>query len=300
VGLVWETTADRTLSGFSGGQSDASAAQAQANALGLGSLPIYFAVDFDATEAQQGPINDYFRGCAIVLGLPRVGGYGGFYVVKRALDAGVVTRAWQTLAWSGGQIDPQINIYQTGATEFSGGVDVDDARKADWGQSGVAAPVNPAPVTQGHVVPDHPVQGKTFGLPTQWWDYDTLQPLNQPKVAAGVTVYWTEAKLVNGKWWDRIAKDPGGTPGSWAMADADVDDGGFDPPHFAPQPAPVPPPAPVPAPTPPQPPAPVPIPVPPPTPVPPPEPAPPLPDTGPTPADDGMLPDDGSESRKRS
>src|SRR4051812_3567405 len=58
VVVVWETTADRALSGYGGGASDAAAAAQQAAADGMpGSRPIYFAIDFDASEGQQGTLN---------------------------------------------------------------------------------------------------------------------------------------------------------------------------------------------------------------------------------------------------
>jgi len=109
-GLVWESTANRALSGNAAGKADAQSALSQANALGFNGA-IYFAVDFDATPAQQAPINDYLNGARIVLG-DRVGVYGGYYVVKRCFDAGVVKWGWQTYAWSGGNWDSRAQIRQ--------------------------------------------------------------------------------------------------------------------------------------------------------------------------------------------
>jgi nucleoid-associated protein YgaU len=134
--VVWETTADRALAGSAAGEADAKSAAAQATAAGMpAGCPIYFAVDFDATPEQQTPINAYLTGAASVLGKAGTGVYGGFYVVKRALDAGVCTFAWQTSAWSGGQWDARAHIRQ-GASATIGGAscDLDTAMVANYGQ----------------------------------------------------------------------------------------------------------------------------------------------------------------------
>lgn len=137
VVIVFETTADRAKSGLAGGKYDAVQALAQAN--GAGAPPnsaIYFAVDFDATEAQQDAINAYLRGAASVLGHDHVGVYGGYYVVKRALDAGVCKYAWQTYAWSGGQWEPRAHLQQYLNAQHVGSASVDFNRavKRDFGQ----------------------------------------------------------------------------------------------------------------------------------------------------------------------
>ncbi|MFR0351777.1 glycoside hydrolase domain-containing protein [Streptomyces sediminimaris] len=134
--VVWESTAKRPLSGKSAGAEDAKAAAAQAAACGMpSSRPIYFAVDFDATPGQQTAINAYLDGAASVLGRARVGVYGGYYVVKRALDGGHAKWAWQTFAWSGGQWDKRAAIRQ-GKQASIGGVscDLNTALADDYGQ----------------------------------------------------------------------------------------------------------------------------------------------------------------------
>ncbi|WP_051840687.1 DUF1906 domain-containing protein [Streptomyces sp. NRRL F-5126] len=134
--VVWESTAQRALSGEAGGAADARKAQKQAADAGMpGDRPIYFAVDFDATPGQQAAINSYLDGAAGVLGRDRVGIYGGYYPVKRALDAHKAAWAWQTPAWSGGQWDERAHIRQ-GAQQTIGGAscDLDTASAADFGQ----------------------------------------------------------------------------------------------------------------------------------------------------------------------
>jgi hypothetical protein len=135
--VVWETTAQRALAGKSAGVSDAKAAAAQAEACGMpGDRPIYFAVDWDASESQQAAINAYLDGAASVLGRQRVGIYGGFWPVSRAFDGGHVTWGWQTYAWSGGRWDRRAQLQQYSNDHIINGVglDYDRAVKDDYGQ----------------------------------------------------------------------------------------------------------------------------------------------------------------------
>jgi hypothetical protein len=135
--VVWESTAQRALSGHAAGVADAKAARTQADACGMpGGRPIYFAVDFDASSGQQAAINSYLDGAASVLGRDRVGLYAGYYVIKRAFDAKKITWGWQTYAWSGGHWDKRAQLQQySNDHRINGvGVDYDRAVKDDYGQ----------------------------------------------------------------------------------------------------------------------------------------------------------------------
>jgi hypothetical protein len=146
--VVWETTANRALAGYSGGAADAHDALAQARSCGMpDDRPVFFAVDWDAGGSQQTQINAYLDGAASVLGRDRVGIYGGYGPVKRALDASKATWAWQTYAWSGGQWDPRAHIQQYSNSHLLGGVDCDYDRaiKDDFGQWRVGTSPTPAP-----------------------------------------------------------------------------------------------------------------------------------------------------------
>ena len=137
VVLVWETTADRMLGGNPAGIEDAHAADALRTSIGVpGIPPIYFACDFDATPGDQVAINDYLGAAASVIGLPRVGIYGGFWPVSRAFAAGKTTFGWQTFAWSGGQWEPraQLRQVQNGVTVAGITVDIDHAVADNFGQ----------------------------------------------------------------------------------------------------------------------------------------------------------------------
>jgi len=134
--VVWETTANRALSGRTGGIADARAAALQATACGMPSgRPVYFATDWDVTEAQQSVVNAYLDGAGSVIGKSWVGVYGGYYAVKRALDGGHAEWGWQTFAWSGGQWDSRAVIRQGNQAKIGGvTVDLDTALAADYGQ----------------------------------------------------------------------------------------------------------------------------------------------------------------------
>lgn len=133
----FESWASRALDGHDAGVQDAKAAQAQHTACG-GKLdrPIYFSVDFDAQPSDYPAVDAYMLGVASVIGLARTGVYGSYSTVKHLLDAGLVTWAWQTYAWSGGAYDErcQLSQDQNGVSLGGGDVDIDTAHAADFGQ----------------------------------------------------------------------------------------------------------------------------------------------------------------------
>ena len=145
----WEAGSQDALGGYSKGVTEAQAAESQALADGMpAGRPIYFSVDFDATDAEQGALDDYMDGVASVLGRDRTGAYGGYYVIKRLFDAGKITWGWQTYAWSGGQWDPRAQVRQIQNGIDGGQLDEDEAMAADFGQwkgSGSSTPPPSSP-----------------------------------------------------------------------------------------------------------------------------------------------------------
>jgi hypothetical protein len=140
--VVWETTANRALAGRTAGVADAMDAQVQAQACGMpAGRPIYFAVDWDASKSQQAKIDAYLDGAASVLGKARVGIYGGYGPVQRAMDGGHAAWGWQTYAWSGGRWhgDAQLQQYSNNHTLGGVGCDYDRATTTDYGQWRVGA-----------------------------------------------------------------------------------------------------------------------------------------------------------------
>lgn len=136
VVLVWETVADRVLSGHSGGVADAREADRQASALGMKGIPLYFACDIDSSPGQQAAINGYCSGAASVIGHNRTGLYGGYWPVSRAFSAGVIRYGWQSYAWSGGNWDrrAQLQQYRNGVKLGPADVDLDRSMATDYGQ----------------------------------------------------------------------------------------------------------------------------------------------------------------------
>lgn len=148
----WETYANRMREGAGAGDMDAKLALAQViRCGGPADGVIYFSCDYDEPENDQPAIDAYLKAAGNVLGGPEhVGIYGGFWPLSRALNAGVAKFAWQTEAWSGGNIDSRINIMQRNALgyQYVGGVqcDINEAHTDYFGQWGNAvAPAPPAP-----------------------------------------------------------------------------------------------------------------------------------------------------------
>lgn len=137
IGIVWEWTADRAAQGRTAGVADARAAQAQASALGADDVPLYFAVDFDASAAQLAPsgaVYQYAAGWASVVGASSSGVYGGYATVKALMSAGLCRYGWQAIAWSGGHWYAGAQIRQTGAGKIAGhSIDWNTATSSDYG-----------------------------------------------------------------------------------------------------------------------------------------------------------------------
>lgn len=136
--VVWETTAARAKTGGRlGGVTDAKAAAGLAQKCGMPeSRPIYFAVDFDASQSDWQKIKEYFKGVNSVLGVERVGMYGGYDPVKWGFEDHMISWGWQTYAWSGGRWVASAQLRQYKNDQRVGGVDCDfdHAMTADYGQ----------------------------------------------------------------------------------------------------------------------------------------------------------------------
>ncbi len=145
--IVFESTANEMQNGYSAGVADANTAVTTATAAGApANFFCYFACDFDAQPSDQTAINAYLDGAASVLGVSRVGFYGGYAPLKNVLDAGKATKGWQTTAWSSGNIDPRISLYQYlyNQTSAGGSYDIDEGFGSDLGQWS-ATPIDTTP-----------------------------------------------------------------------------------------------------------------------------------------------------------
>jgi Domain of unknown function (DUF1906) len=205
VCVVVEEGAGWMLGGHTAGVNAARHADAVTEALGMPSVPVYAAADFDAAPGQQDEINACLDGMASVLGDDRGRNlYGGYYPVRRALDAGKAVRAWQTLAWSGGQWDQRAAMRQGLQVRIAGiPVDPDVSEVPDFGQW--PRPAGAAPSTE-------PVEDDMFWLP----DTPDGIPLALDDDVRRVRFYSNQDTSVHVDW----TGDP-----SYGAADVDLDRG---------------------------------------------------------------------------
>lgn len=148
IHLNYEQTADFMLGGYSAGQSFAKEARKWATSLGFGSHePIVYSADFDASDAQIVVLLEFLRGAADADGgKSNVGIYGGYKVVKTAIDAGYI--GWQTYAWSYGQVETRAVAYQHGTVSV-GGVECDINDINPYYLQGGNKMTNPIPASIG-------------------------------------------------------------------------------------------------------------------------------------------------------
>jgi hypothetical protein len=154
--LVYEQYAGRAKEGRAAGKAGGQTALTQARLVGFpDTRPVYFAVDYNPTEANQGAIDEYLRGAADSIGANRVGVYGSYAVVERCFTSGSARFFWQTYAWSAGKVSTHTHIlqYSNGQTVGGASVDLNESKQTDFGAWGIPAPVpapapGPAPVVQ--------------------------------------------------------------------------------------------------------------------------------------------------------
>jgi hypothetical protein len=138
VCVVWQDSKSQMKGGYSAGTSHAGSADSFVRGLGLGGIPVYFACDFDPVSSDWAAVDGYCDGVKAVLGKSRAGGYGGYSFIKRELDAGRITWAWQTYAWSGSPTTwdarAQMRQVKNDYARCDGYIDDDEAHAADYGQ----------------------------------------------------------------------------------------------------------------------------------------------------------------------
>ena len=145
--VVFETTATRALAGETAGRRDALSARRQVTGCGLpADTPIYMSVDFDVQAGEVKTVLAYLHGAAAALGYDHAGVYGGYRIVKAALEGKVVRYGWQTRAWSGGRWHPDACLQQYAGNTIGGcQVDENRATKPDFGQWPRPKPPRPKP-----------------------------------------------------------------------------------------------------------------------------------------------------------
>lgn len=143
VFLYWEGQNSWMLGGYDAGLFAANNAQMNLEAAGMPSdTPIYFAHDIEPEERHFDEINDCLAGAAHVVGLDRVGIYGGWLIIDHC--SRVRTAKWfcQTAAWSGdghGGIawHPMAHLLQYGFNSYIDGTNCDlvEATTSNYGQA---------------------------------------------------------------------------------------------------------------------------------------------------------------------
>jgi len=145
VFFIYEEDGKELAGGREAGLRVAKAAEEYRVKLGLGEVPIYFNVDYDASGDDLNKIGDALRAIAEVIGLQRVGLYAGYNVLTLMFDAGLITWGFQTYAWSGGKWDSRAQIQQYCNGQWGGQVDFLRATVAEFGQNPVTAGPDPEP-----------------------------------------------------------------------------------------------------------------------------------------------------------
>lgn len=110
--LVWETTETRSQDGARAGTIDGNYAVTLLHSLNApAGMTVYAATDTDTTWAK---VADYHTAFNQVMSDNGFLGdvYAGYMVVLGAHNAGQSSAAWQTSAWSGQMIHPNVALYQ--------------------------------------------------------------------------------------------------------------------------------------------------------------------------------------------
>lgn len=193
AGLAIVANAEGSAGGFTGraaGVSWATSADAAFRAIGMpAGRPIYFSVDWNVSAAQWPGVVAALKGAADVIGLGRVGIYGGLQAVQWAQRDRVASWFWQTYAWSGGKwaAGTHIQQYRNAVTLAGADVDLDRAIKGDYGQWGVSQPADPPPAlvdTGGVSAMYFSITDGTKGGPPVGKDCDGVDLVHDSRVIA--------------------------------------------------------------------------------------------------------------------
>jgi hypothetical protein len=127
VFLYYEETEKWMLDGWSAGVRAATRALDVIRSEGMPEgMPVYYSHDVDPTPDQFAAIDDCLRGAASVVGVERVGFYGGWLGIDHVMAAGTAKYFCQTLAWQYGRgLHAGIHLHQYGFNQFIAGTNCD-------------------------------------------------------------------------------------------------------------------------------------------------------------------------------
>lgn len=135
---VYETTTDRAKGGAAAGAKDGARAYAQAKELDMPSSGIiYFAVDYEALDADFDTIEAYLRAARQQTGEYEIGVYGSYRVIEAMHRRGACKGFWQCVAWSYGKISEHHTVYQHQWQTTIAGHDVDLNTCPDMSAAGI-------------------------------------------------------------------------------------------------------------------------------------------------------------------
>lgn len=135
---VYETTANRAKSGWTGGIYDGEVASTCAKNINMPeSGCIYFAVDYDAPTSDFQTIENYLRAAKSVIFPYKIGVYGGFKVIEYLAGKNVCDCYWQCMAWSYGKRHEARNVYQAKADVKYLGISVDQNECDNLAKAGI-------------------------------------------------------------------------------------------------------------------------------------------------------------------
>lgn len=131
VGFIFQSTSNRALEGFSAGVQEAEwAERALVDLKVRPNAVVYFAVDFNAQPFEYPMVREYFRGVVSVMGLNRVGVYGGSFLMEDLRVHQLATWFWQAFApaWSNYSVYSWNHLHQYQNGVFVDGHAVDYVR----------------------------------------------------------------------------------------------------------------------------------------------------------------------------
>lgn len=135
---VWETTASRAKEGASAGAVDGVSALKCAHDINMPANGIiYFAVDFEAMDADMDAIAAYLAAARRQTEEYDIGVYGSYKVIENIRWTGICKAYWQCVGWSYGKKSSVRNVYQVQFEKVVSSLNVDINECEDMSASGI-------------------------------------------------------------------------------------------------------------------------------------------------------------------
>lgn len=147
VGFIYETSGDSWTGGSGAGKADGEAAKSALQSVGApDTVACYLAIDSPVADTQLSVVLDYLASAEMAMAPYRIGVYGQYSVMAAVDKIYPAACLWQTVAWSGGLVYPNLNMFQDDQTSLLGiQVDTDSLFKKDSGLWDPTASPVPSP-----------------------------------------------------------------------------------------------------------------------------------------------------------